>query len=624
MMYLKHIKIIASFVLISQLGFAQNKKSLDGNPNSKLNNTKQTSKVVTENSKATVDAGPEYDVNKTTLKFRDVYTYVDVYYVDEVNTADLTVTAMKSMAQVLDSAQADQLVSRFKSTEFPTLGFNNLFNHLNKELPDSIDRESLVDDAIRLMLEELDPHTGYFTADQYKEMSAPLKGNFEGVGIRFQILKDTLMVVNPIPNGPSESVGIIAGDKIIAIDGEVVAGVGLKNSGVRDRLLGSKGSEVQLQIQRKNVKKLIDFTVIRDKIPVYSMEASYMATPEIGYIKLNNFSATTMIEIRGAMDSLKNQGMKKLVLDLQGNGGGYLTTANDLANEFLSDKQLIVYTEGRAFPTDKYFANALGGFEKGELIVLIDQSSASASEIVSGAIQDWDRGLIVGRRSFGKGLVQKQIMLRDESAMRLTTSRYYTPTGRSIQKPYADGLEAYYREKYERLANGELTDISKIDLPDSLKYNTLVTKRDVYGGGGILPDVFVPLDTSHNSDYFFSLLRSGHLNTFSLTYVDEMRENLSKSYPDFASFKANFDPIKSGTLQELIDYAKSEDLEFNAEEYKISEKLIAARLKASIASNMWDSSKFYEVINDYNESLQKAIEIMNSGDYRKMKLAMNK
>jgi len=566
---------------------------------------------------------PAYDLNKTTLKFRDVYAYVDNYYVDKVNTPQLTQSAMIAMAALHDSSGAEALANRFYSADSPTYSFSLLFQHLNKVMPDSVKRSDIVDHAISYMLDELDPHTGYFTADHYKEMSAPLKGNFEGVGIRFQILKDTLMVVNPIPNGPSEKVGIMAGDKIIKVNDEIVAGVNLKNSGVRDRLLGEKGSEVILSIKRRGIKDLIAFKVLRDKIPVFSMEAAYMVTPEIGYIKLNNFSATTMKEINGAMDSLKLLGMKKMILDLQGNGGGYLRTANDLANEFLSDKQLIVYTEGRAFPSDRYFAKSDGKFEQGELIILIDQSSASASEIVSGAIQDWDRGLIVGRRSFGKGLVQKQILLRDESAMRLTTSRYYTPTGRSIQKPYADGLDAYYKESSDRFKNGELTDASKIELPDSLKFNTLVTKRDVYGGGGIVPDVFVPLDTTSNSNYFFSLIRRGHLNTFSLTYVDRKRKELNKKYPDFKTFNTDFNPDVNGVLQEMIDYASEEGLEFNAKDFERSKAMIASRLKASLASNLWDSSKFYQVINDYNESLQKAIEILNNGSYKAMKLAIN-
>ncbi len=564
-----------------------------------------------------------YNSLETTIKFRYVYTYVDGYYVDKVNTSSLTKTAMMAMAETIDSNKAEKWVKKFYKESMPMASFNALFEELHKVAHDSIDRADLVDHGIRKMLEELDPHTGYFTSEQYKEMNTPLKGNFEGIGIRFQILKDTLMVVNPIPNGPSEKLGIIAGDKIIKIDSELVAGTGLKNSGVRDRLLGKKGTQVSVAIKRKGVDELLDFVITRDKIPVYSVEASYMVQPEIGYIKLNNFSATTMKEINKALDTLKGQGMKKLILDLQGNGGGYLSTAVDLANEFLSDRQLVVYTEGRAFPTDKYFANTLGSFENGELIVLIDQSSASASEIVSGAVQDWDRGLIVGRRSFGKGLVQRQITLPDESAMRLTISRYYTPTGRSIQKPYDDGLEAYYKEKYSRFESGELTDEDKIDFPDSLKYNTLVTKRDVYGGGGISPDVFVPLDTTSQSDYFYDIIRKGHLNTFSLTYVNDNRESINKKYKSFDKYQANFDPIKNGAIEDLTKYAEKEGLEFDEEGFESAKDMLSIRLKASIASNLYSSDKFYEVINVLNDPLQKAIELMNSGEYRKMKLAMN-
>ena len=432
------------------------------------------------------------------------------------------------------------------------------------------------------------------------------------------------MVVNPIPGGPSESLGIRAGDKIVYIDGENVAGVGIKNSDVRERLLGDKGTKVAVKIKRRSVEELLDFTITRDKIPINSLDAAYMVTPEIGYIKLNNFSGSTMKEFREAMTKLSAKGMKNLVLDLQGNGGGYLGTAIDLADEFLSDQQLVVYTEGRAFPKREYDATALGGFEKGGLIVLVDESSASASEIVTGAVQDWDRGLVVGRRSFGKGLVQRQIELPDESAIRLTISRYYTPTGRSIQKPYDEGLEAYRLEKYKRFESGELTDQSKIDLPDSLKFNTRVTNRTVYGGGGIMPDVFVSIDTTGASDYFSDLVRKGHLNNFSLTYVDQNRDKLKKKFDEFDKFRESFDPTKEGVTKELIKFAKKEGLEYDEEGFEESSDILELRLKAAIASDLWGPDKFYAVINEINNPLKKAVELFESGAYMQMNLAAEK
>ena len=365
------------------------------------------------------------------------------------------------------------------------------------------------------MLEELDPHSIYIPREDLEDVNEPLKGNFEGVGIQFNIVKDTIYVVDAIAGGPSERLGIRAGDRIIGIDTENVAGVGFKNSDVMDRLRGKKGSKVNVSILRRGEPNPLEFTITRDKIPIYSVEAGYMATPSIGYIKVSRFSATTMTEFRSKLDELKALGMEDLVLDLQGNGGGYLRTASDMADEFLGDKKLIVYTEGRTSPRDDTYATKDGRMEKGKLVVMVDEGSASASEIVSGAIQDWDRGLVVGRRSFGKGLVQRPVMLPDGSAVRLTVSRYYTPSGRSIQKPYDEGVEAYQRERIERLAKGELSSVDSIHTTDTVKFFTM-NKRIVYGGGGIMPDVFVPIDTTLSSPYFGQLVRKGILNTYAL------------------------------------------------------------------------------------------------------------
>jgi carboxyl-terminal processing protease len=498
--------------------------------------------------------------------------------------------------------------------------FEALLSYINNMYVDSVKTETLVEDAFVGMLEELDPHSIYIPKKEVQEMNAPLKGSFTGVGIRFQILKDTLMVVQAIPGGPSEKAGIRAGDKFIAIDDEVVAGNGLKNSGVRKRLLGDKDTKVKIMIQRKGSEPF-EVTITRDKIPIFSLDASYMATPEIGYVKLNNFSRTTIEEFRTAVYELQQSGMKDLILDLQGNGGGYLSTAIDLADEFLSGRKLVVYTEGRMNPKSTYATRKPGLVEEGRLIVLIDESSASASEIVSGAIQDWDRGIVVGRRSFGKGLVQKPVSLPDGSMVRLTTSRYYTPTGRSIQKSYEGGSDAYRKEKYERFQNGEAFSADSIKFPDSLKFETLTTARLVYGGGGIMPDFYVPVDTTETSQYFSSLIRKGVMNAFILNYIDKNRKRLHGNYPDFENFKKDF--TADDLTKELIKYAEKEGIDFDNEQYKRSERVIKTRIKAMVAQNLWDYKKFYEIINQLNNSYNKAIKILEDGSYEKVNLASN-
>lgn len=499
--------------------------------------------------------------------------------------------------------------------------FNRLLYLVEKMYVDSVYSPELVDDAIRAMLEKLDPHSMYIPKKEVEDLEAPLKGNFEGVGIRFQILKDTLLVVQTISGGPSEKVGIMPGDQVIKIDGEEVAGVGLKNSGVRKRLLGDKGTKVIMEIRRKGEKDLISFEVTRDKIPIYSVDAAYMIDDKIGYIKVNAFANTTVEEYKQALKKLKEQGMESLILDLQNNGGGYLHAAFELADQFLSDDKLIVYTEGRSFPRQDYNAGRKGNFEKGKLVVLINEGSASASEIVTGAIQDWDRGVVVGRRSFGKGLVQKPVPLPDGSKVRLTTQRYYTPSGRCIQKSYAEGSDAYRKEKYDRYLSGEAYNKDSIQIPDSLIYKTLITKRDVYAGGGIIPDVFVPVDTTGTSNYFSQLVRKGIMNRFALEYVNDNRKKLAKSYPNFESFKSQFDIDKA--TEKLIKYAEKEELEFDEEGFNEAENTIKIRLKAQIAQNIWETSHFYEIINELNNTVKKGVEILKNGDYEKVELAKN-
>jgi carboxyl-terminal processing protease len=367
-----------------------------------------------------------------------------------------------------------------------------------------------------------------------------------------------------------------------------------------------------VKIKRGGSKELLEFTIERDKIPIYSLDASYMAAPKVGYVKLNNFSATTVDEVKKAVRELRSEGMEDLIIDLQSNGGGYLMTAINLVDELLDDDKLVVYTQGRTYPRNSYGTRHKGGFEKGRLIVLVNESSASASEIVSGAIQDWDRGLIVGRRSFGKGLVQKPIYLTDGTQVRITTQRYYTPSGRCIQKSYENGTREYRKEKYERYSSGESFNKDSIHFIDSLKFETKVKNRTVYGGGGIMPDVFVPLDTNGTSKYYSSLIRKGIMNRFALTWVNKNREKLESKYISFDKFKSNFKTEK--VMKELFEYAEEEGLEYNEEQFLAAEKTIKTRLKANIAQNLYDYRKFYEIINELNSSLQEALKILKEGD----------
>ena len=478
--------------------------------------------------------------------------------------------------------------------------------------PDTITNSEITEHGIRYMLEQLDPHSTYISLKDLHDMNAPLKGSFTGVGIRFQIFKDTVLIVQAIPGGPSEKVGLMAGDKIVKIGEEMVAGIGMKNSGVRERLLGDKGTIVLVGVKRGDGNEIIEFEITRDKIPIYSVDASYMVNDNTGYIKLNNFSSTSISEIRKAVFSLKNKGMINLILDLQNNGGGYLKTAVDLADEMLPGNRKIVSTKGRKFPEKIYGGNNSGLLENGKIIVLVNESSASASEIVSGAIQDWDRGLIIGRRTFGKGLVQKPIQLPDGTQVRITTSKYYTPSGRCIQKSYSDGSMAYRKEKYSRYKSGESFNKDSIKNNENKVYSTILKDRKVYGGGGIVPDIFVPLDTNGTSPYFSKLIRKGIFNQFSLYYVNKNRKDLEMKYPDFEKYKSNFNT--NNPLKELIEFANNEGIDYNEKEYNESKTTIEVRLKANIAQDLYDYKKFYEIINELNITLQKSLEIIKSDE----------
>ncbi len=481
---------------------------------------------------------------------------------------------------------------------------------------DELDDEELVEYAIEGILKELDPHSVYLSEDELKRANEPLEGSFEGIGIQFNLINDTIVVVSPIPGGPSEKVGLMPGDKIVKIEGEQAHGSDINNQYVQERLRGERGSEVDVSIYRTGVDELLDFTIKRDRIPIHSVDAAFMATPEIGYIKLNRFSRTTIREYREASQELQDQGMEHLILDLNYNSGGYLDVAIDLSDQFLDNEKMIVYTEGHSAPRQEFKSTRQGNFQDGKVVVLLNEGSASASEILSGALQDWDRGLLVGRRSFGKGLVQRPYELPDGSAIRLTTARYHTPTGRSIQKPYDKSTEAYYEDLSERLSQGELISPDNISFPDSLKHFTKFNERVVYGGGGIMPDFFIPLDTTRVSEFYSTLLRRGIINNFGIEYTNRHRERLSDEYPDVESFIDRFE-IEEDLMEELLDYAKEHDVEPD-DEPEAAVIYMRNQLKGLIARNLFDFEAYIQVTMQIDDSLNKAIEIINNDTFEKM------
>lgn len=502
------------------------------------------------------------------------------------------------------NAQINSNLSIYKMARFLQL--------VSTDYVDTLNTDKLVEDAIVDFLNKLDPHSVYISKEDVKAMNEPLEGNFEGIGVEFNIMNDTLMVVNPVPGGPSERVGIIAGDRIIVVDGKSIAGVGIKNSDVFKMLRGNRGTKVLVSILRRGIAKPLEFTIIRDRIPIYSLDASYMINDRIGYIKLNRFSLTTEREFLDALDTLRRLKMQDLVLDLRGNGGGYLNAAVALADHFLHAGKLIVYTEGRNNPRTDFYSTTAGVFKTGRLVILVDEGSASASEIVAGAVQDWDRGIIIGRRSFGKGLVQNQMPLPDGSMIRLTVARYHTPTGRVIQKPYGMGeIEDYSKDFSNRLKKGELYSSDSISLPDSLKYSTLVKRKTVYGGGGIMPDFFVPIDTSYYSPYYGKLIRKGVLNQFVLKYVDGNRKQLKKNYPTFDKYNQNF-TITDKAMNEFLDFAIKQGVETDQEGLKISGDEIKIQLKALLAQNIFSTNYYFQVINQKNNTLLQAIDVIQN------------
>ena len=483
---------------------------------------------------------------------------------------------------------------------------------------DTINDKKLIESTLESVLKALDPHSSYIPREEIERINEPLVGSFFGIGIQFQQMEDTILVIQTIAGCPAEKVGVLPGDRIIFIDNVLVAGIKIKTSDVYKKLRGPKGTEVTIKVRRGSKPELMEFKIIRDKIPIYSVDATYMIGKDIGYIKINQFGSSTVQEFEKAFATLQKKGMKSLIVSLQSNGGGYLNAAKMLADEFLSKNKLIVYTQGLNQPKNVETSTASGVFETGKLIFLVDEYSASASEIVSGALQDWDRAIIVGRRTFGKGLVQNQFPLIDGSMMRLTIARYYTPTGRCIQKSYKGGYDKYEHDLMDRFKKGELLHPDSIHFPDSLKYQTLNLKRTVYGGGGIMPDIFVPLDTTRFTVLHRKLVGQGIVNKVCLQYIDKNREDLKKKYTTFDKFRKEF-TVDDTFMGQLTTAAEKEKIKIDSTQYAISKPLIKLQLKALVARDLWEINEYYQIMDADNESLQKAVEILQTpGAYEKI------
>lgn len=475
---------------------------------------------------------------------------------------------------------------------------------------DEVNTDSLEEAGINNMLTSLDPHSVYIPASELSMANEQLDGNFEGIGVEFNIIKDTIMVVSAISGGPAYELGIMAGDRIIAADTVNVAGVGITNEKVFKLLRGPKGSVVQIKIYRPSVKQIIPYSITRNKIPIFSIDASFLLEPKTGYIKISRFAENTHEEFIKAYQQLDQQGIENLVIDLRGNPGGYLSTAKEITDELIDDKKLIVYTQGRTKPKAESFAERTGVFETGKLIVLIDEGSASASEILSGAVQDWDRGVIVGRRSFGKGLVQEPYELKDGSAMRLTVSRYYTPSGRCIQKSYKNGKD-YNHDLIERYENGEMDNATKTAVFDSTPYQTKILNRTVYGGGGIYPDVFVAIDTTYYSNFLTNIVSNGVISRFAYQYLDRNRSSVNTTY-QLKSFVDNFTLSDNDYLQ-FLSFAKAEDIDItNITETERSKPYILLQIKALMARQLYTDKGYYMVMQKNDKTIKAALNAIQN------------
>lgn len=477
---------------------------------------------------------------------------------------------------------------------------------------DSVNEDKLVEEAIKGMLESLDPHSSYTDAKETKELEEPLQGEFSGVGIQFNMNKDTLYVIQTVPGGPSERVGVLAGDRIIYVNDTIIAGVKMKNSDIQKRLRGKKGTNVTIKVKRPGVKELITFRITRDNIPLHSIDAQYMLDERTGYLRISRFGAKTHEEMMDALKELKKQGMTQLIMDLSDNGGGYLNAAIDMCNEFLDRGQLMVYTEGENSPRNEANANGWGEYQDLHMVVMVNQYSASAAEIFAGAMQDWDRAVIVGRRTFGKGLVQRPFKFEDGSMMRLTVARYYTPSGRCIQKPYSRGdKKAYEKELLDRANEGEYYSLDSIQFNDSLRYTTRLNHRIIYGGGGVMPDVYVPIDTTEYSTYYRDLSAKGILNQYVIKYVDKNRKSIAKQYSTLDAFDRGF-AVSDAMMRDLIAMGEQDSVKFDEEKYRTSELLLKDIVKGLIARDVYgDQSAYNVIINHRNPDLKAAIEVLN-------------
>ena len=519
-----------------------------------------------------------------------------------LSAAILSQLSIPASAQLRINMGSDSPMRKLQIAE---MAINNLY-------VDSVDEQKLVEDGIKGMIEKLDPHSSYMTAKEVKEANEPLQGNFEGIGVQFNMVEDTLLVIQPVIGGPSEKQGIIAGDRIVSVNDTAIAGVSMPKEEIMRRLRGPKGTKVNLGVVRRGIADTLRFVVTRDKIPVKSIDAAYMIRPDIGYIRIGSFGAQTHEEFCQSIMKLTGEGMQSLILDLQENGGGYLHAAVAIANEFLDNNELIVYTQGRRVPRNEYRAQGNGLFEKGKVVVLVDSYSASAAEIVTGAIQDQDRGLVVGRRSYGKGLVQRPIDLPDGSMLRLTIAHYYTPSGRCIQKPYEKGKKGdYAMDVVNRLKSGELMHEDSIHFVDSLKYYTLKEHRVVYGGGGIMPDYYVPLDTTKYTRFHREMSARSLIINASLRYVDQQRKALKKQYPTFGRFQQEFEIPASVTDGILAEAEKQNIKPKDDEELKTTMPYLKLQLKALVARDLWDTSQYFAVMNESNDVVKRALELMN-------------
>lgn len=485
---------------------------------------------------------------------------------------------------------------------------------------DSVNTDKIVTEAIVAMLKELDPHSSYSDPEETRELTIPLEGNFSGIGIQFNMLNDTLFVIQTTSGGPSEKVGILPGDRILQAGDSILSGVKSPNSRILRILRGPKGSQVGLKVLRKGVAEPLSFNITRDDIPVYSVDASYMADPTTGYIRISRFAEGTDKEFVKALDELRRQGMKNLIIDLEDNGGGFLNAATDLASHFLDKGDLVVYTDAPKLGTHNYVVEKPGDMRDGKVVVMANQYSASASEILSGAIQDNDRGLVVGRRTFGKGLVQRPFPMPDGSMIRLTVSRYYTPSGRSIQKPYTAGDgDDYRKDILHRYEAGEFSSADSVHLPDSLRFETLRNKRPVYGGGGIMPDQFVPIDTTSFSPYYRDLVAKGIISRYSITYVDTHRKELKKEYPTEEQFLSRFE-VTPDMMQEIVKMGENDSVKYNEEQFERSSMMMRTIIKGIIGRDLFTTSTYFKVVNPMlNPVYRESLQLINDDErYRKL------